>query len=147
MANSFESLNLINELLESLKDIGVEGVTTVLQNARSKTLTLNDANVEFTLKMVSNHYKRPMEEFINTRSRDGKRRNAIAFCVYYLHNDFKYSFGQLQYVFKMDKSWLSRLNSLIKKDGKRKNSVNYEVKNKFDSIIKDYITQKENYGN
>ena len=146
MANSFESLNLINELLESLKDLGVEGVTTVLQNARSKTLTLNDSNVEFTLKMVSNHYKRPMEEFINTRSRDGRRRNAIAFCIYYLHNEFHYSFGQLQYVFKMDKSWLSRLNSTIKNDGKRRGNVNYEVKQKFDSIIKEYKTQKENYG-
>ena len=142
MANSFESLNLINELLESLKDLGVEGVTTVLQNARSKTLTLNDSNVEFTLKMVSNHYKRPMEEFINTRSRDGRRRNAIAFCIYYLHNEFHYSFGQLQYVFKMDKSWLSRLNAMIKKDGKRKGSSNYEVKQKFDSIIKDYKNTK-----
>lgn len=137
MANSFESLNLINELLESLKDLGVEGVTTVLQNARSKTLTY-DKDVEFTLKMVSNHYKRPMEEFINTRSRDGRRRNAIAFCVYYLKNDFNYSLGQLQYVFKMDKSWLSRLNAMIKKDGKRKGSSNYEVKQKFDLIIKEY---------
>ena len=142
MANSFESVNLISELLESLKDLGVEGVTTVLQNARSKTLTLNDENVEFILKMVSNHYKKPMESFINTRSRDGKRRNAIAFCVYYLHNEFHYSFGQLQYVFKMDKSWLSRLNAMIKKDGKRKGSSNYEVKQKFDSIIKDYKNTK-----
>ena len=120
MANKFDSLNLINELLESLKDLGVEGVTTILQNARSKTLTLNDKNVEFTLKMVSNHYKRPMEEFIKTRSRDGRRRNAIAFCIYYLHNEFDYSFGQLQYIFGMDKSWLSRLNAMIKNDGKRR---------------------------
>jgi len=142
MANSFESLNLINELLESLKDLGVEGVTTVLQNARSKTLTLNDKNVEFTLKMVSNHYKRPMEEFIKTRSRDGRRRNAIAFCIYYLHNEFDYSFGQLQYIFGMDKSWLSRLNTMIKNDGKRKGSSNYEVKQKFDLIIKDYKNSK-----
>lgn len=142
MANSFESLNLINELLESLKDLGVEGVTTILQNARSKTLTLNDKNVEFTLKMVSNHYKRPMEDFIKTRSRDGRRRNAIAFCIYYLHNEFDYSFGQLQYIFGMDKSWLSRLNAMIKNDGKRKGSANYEVKQKFDLIIKDYKNKK-----
>ncbi len=142
MANSFESLNLINELLESLKDLGVEGVTTILQNARSKTLTLNDKNVEFTLKMVSNHYKRPMEEFIKTRSRDGRRRNAIAFCIYYLHNEFDYSFGQLQYIFGMDKSWLSRLNAMIKNDDKPKGSSNYEVKRKFDLIIKDYKNSK-----
>jgi chitinase len=139
MANSFESVNLVNELLESLKEIGVDGVTTLLQNARSKTLTLNDKNVEFVLKMVSNHYKRSMDELINTRSRDGKRRNAIGFCVYYLHNQFEYSFGQLQYVFKMDKSWLSRLNAMIKRDGKRKGSVNFEVKQKFDLIIKEYV--------
>tara|TARA_R110000868_G_scaffold45623_4_gene151257 strand:- start:246 stop:677 length:432 start_codon:yes stop_codon:yes gene_type:complete len=142
MANKFDSLNLINELLESLKDLGVEGVTTILQNARSKTLTLNDKNVEFTLKMVSNHYKRPMEEFIKTRSRDGRRRNAIAFCIYYLHNEFDYSFGQLQYIFGMDKSWLSRLNAMIKNDGKRRGSANYEVKQKFDLIIKDYKNSK-----
>jgi hypothetical protein len=142
MANKFDSLNLINELLESLKDLGVEGVTTILQNARSKTLTLNDKNVEFTLKMVSNHYKRPMEDFIKTRSRDGRRRNAIAFCIYYLHNEFDYSFGQLQYIFGMDKSWLSRLNAMIKNDGKRRGSANYEVKQKFDLIIKDYKNSK-----
>jgi len=142
MANKFDSLNLINELLESLKDLGVEGVTTILQNARTKTLTLNDKNVEFTLKMVSNHYKRPMEEFIKTRSRDGRRRNAIAFCIYYLHNEFDYSFGQLQYIFGMDKSWLSRLNAMIKNDGKRRGSANYEVKQKFDLIIKEYKNSK-----
>jgi len=142
MANKFDSLNLINELLESLKDLGVEGVTTILQNARTKTLTLNDKNVEFTLKMVSNHYKRPMEDFIKTRSRDGRRRNAIAFCIYYLHNEFDYSFGQLQYIFRMDKSWLSRLNAMIKNDGKRRGSANYEVKQNFDLIIKEYKNSK-----
>ena len=142
MANSFESINLVNELLESLKDIGVEGVTTVLRNARSKTLTLNDKNVEFTMQMVSNHYKRTMDEFINTRTRDARRKNAIAFCVYFLHNEFHYSFGQLQYIFKMDKSWLSRLNNKIKKEGKRKGSVNFEAKEKFDLIIKEYKNKK-----
>jgi len=59
-----------------------------------------------------------------------------------LHNEFDYSFGQLQYIFGMDKSWLSRLNAMIKNDGKRKGSANYEVKQKFDLIIKDYKNKK-----
>jgi hypothetical protein len=35
---------------------------------------------------------------------------------------------------------------MIKKDGTRKASSNYEIKQKFDFIIEEYKKQKDNYG-
>lgn len=141
-----ESLNLINELLESVRDLGVSGTTIVLQNARSNSLTLSDKNVEFVLKMISNHYKLPIEEITrNTRSKYTIKRNALSFSIYYLHNSFEYSFGQLKNVFNRDKSQLSRFNAFIIREVKS-NSTLVTTKSKFDLMINTFINNKESYG-
>ena len=72
-----ESLSLLNEILICVKHIGVKGVTTLLENARSKTLSVVDENVEFVFKMVSNHYLIPIDEIVNSKSKVVKKLETI----------------------------------------------------------------------
>lgn len=139
-----ELVVFFSELLDSVKNLGVKGVTTLLENARSKTISAVDGDVEFVFKMVSNHYLIPIDEIVNGRSKVFKRRVALAFCIYYLHNNFQYSYSEISPLFKRDKSRISRLNSMIKVEiGKKKSTIN-ETKLKFDFLVNNYITNKEN---
>jgi chromosomal replication initiation ATPase DnaA len=134
---------LLDELLDGVKHLGVKGVTTLLQNARSKTLSAVDKNVEFVFNMVSNHYLIPIDEIVG-RSKVVKKRIALAFCIYYLHNNFQYSYSEISNLFKRDKSRLSRMNTMIKNEiGKKKSTIN-EAKLKFDFLVNNYLNQKEN---
>jgi chromosomal replication initiation ATPase DnaA len=134
---------LLDELLDGVKHLGVKGVTTLLQNARSKTLSTVDKNVEFVFNMVSNHYLIPIDEIVG-RSKVVKKRIALAFCIYYLHNNFQYSYSEISNLFKRDKSRLSRMNTMIKNEiGKKKSTIN-EAKLKFDFLVNNYLNQKEN---
>jgi chromosomal replication initiation ATPase DnaA len=134
---------LLDELLDGVKHLGVKGVTTLLQNARSKTLSVVDKNVEFVFNMVSNHYLIPIDEIVG-RSKVVKKRIALAFCIYYLHNNFQYSYSEISNLFKRDKSRLSRMNTMIKNEiGKKKSTIN-EAKLKFDFLVNNYLNQKEN---
>jgi len=134
---------LLDELLDGVKHLGVKGVTTLLQNARSKTLSAVDKNVEFVFNMVSNHYLIPIDEIVG-RSKVVKKRIALAFCIYYLHNNFQYSYTEISNLFKRDKSRLSRMNTMIKNEiGKKKSTIN-EAKLKFDFLVNNYLNQKEN---
>ena len=141
MQASNEALNLISEVLESVRDLGVKGVTVALQNARSEKLSINDKNVDFTLRMVSSYYKIPVNEMINSNSKTGKRKIALAFAVYYLHNTFMYSLGDLHNVIKRHKSWLSKLNKMIMAELLKNNSI-AEAKKKFDAEINSFLNKK-----
>lgn len=143
MATSVESLNLINELLESVRDLGVKGVTTLLQNARGNTLTIGDKNVDFVLRAVSNYYKIPAEEIIYSKNKLVKRKIALAFSVYYLHNTFQYSLSSMNHLFRRDKALLSRLNAMIKNELKKHNEKIFEAKVKLDNEVNNYINNKE----
>ena len=139
-----ESINLLSEILTCVKHLGVKGVTTLLENARSKTLSVVDENVEFVFKMVSNHFLIPIDEIVNSKSKVVKRRIALAFCIYYLHNNFQYSYRELCTLFKRDKSRLSRLNTMIKNEVGKKKSNLHDAKLKFDFLVNNYINKKEN---
>jgi hypothetical protein len=139
-----ESINLLSEILTCVKHLGVKGVTTLLENARSKTLSVVDENVEFVFKMVSNHFLIPIDEIVNSKSKVVKRRIALAFSIYYLHNNFQYSYRELSTLFKRDKSRLSRLNTMIKNEVGKKKSNLHDAKLKFDFLVNNYINKKEN---
>jgi|LakMenE27Jul10ns_1017307.scaffolds.fasta_scaffold01817_2 hypothetical protein len=139
-----ESLELLNEILVCVKHIGVKGVTTLLENARSKTLSVVDDNVEFVFKMVSGHYLIPIDEIVNSKSKVVKKRIALAFSIYYLHNNFQYSYRELSTLFKRDKSRLSRLNTMIKTEIGKKKSNLHDAKLKFDFLVNNYLNKKEN---
>lgn len=139
-----EAVNLISEILTCVKHLGVKGVTTLLENARSKTLSVVDDDVEFVFKMVSSHFLIPIDEIVNSKSKVVKRRIALAFSIYYLHNNFQYSYRELSTLFKRDKSRLSRLNTMIKNEVGKKKSNLHDAKLKFDFLVNNYINKKEN---
>jgi len=129
--------DLIQELFKSVEVLGIDATTNALKLARSNSLTLQDKRVEFVLNMVSSHYAIPIEEIINSHSKSTRRMLSLKFCIYYLYEVFKISFGDLKMVFKRDKSLLSRSTKEMREMVKENISVK-NIKNRFDLLITDF---------
>lgn len=141
--NPAASIQLINEVLNSVRDLGVDGTIVALQNARSGTITLSNESVDFTLKMVSNHFKYIVEDIVNSRIKSTGKKLAVGFVVYYLHNTFGFSLGDLQPVLKRHKSQLSRLNAWIKGRIEKKSEGLVSVKTKFDLEVSTFCLKNK----
>lgn len=142
MEKKDESVGLIEVLLESVKGIGVKGTIEALTQYQSDNVSLSDMNVDFTLKMISAHYKIPVPEIIDSKNKSVKRRTAIAFAVYYLYEVFDYGLTELRHVLGRHKSHLSRLNKMIKNEFAKKNKELIHIKNKFDLEINTFNLAK-----
>lgn len=130
------------EILKSVEILGVTGTADALKLIRSNNLTFQDKTVDFVLKMVSNHYLLTIDEIINSRSKSIKRMLALKFSIYYLFDVFHYSLGDLNILFKRDKSQLSRSSKELKEMFGRSMAIK-NIKDKFDLMISDYKTKNE----
>jgi hypothetical protein len=147
MAKNSEPSMLFFELYESVKQIGVQGVTTILQNSRSGSVTISDEDVDFVIKMVSNHYLIPIEEIISGTNKSLKKRLALGFASYYLNNVFRYTLRELENKLKKDKATLSRVNKWITEELKKKKASHYhDADSLFMIKIETYKTKKLNDG-
>ena len=138
MPASEQTITLLSVFSEAVRDLGEKQVVAVLQNARCKTVTIKDPNVDFVLKMVANHYKLQVDEMLYGSSRSGKRKLALCFSLFYLHKVFSYSFGELRFLFKKHKSQLSRWNKMIESGLADKASGIFSQKERFDLAINSY---------
>ena len=144
MSTKTEPSLLFFELYESIKQIGVKGVTTILQNTRKGAVRISDNDVDFVVKMVSNHYLIPVEEIISGTNKSLKKRLALGFASYYLNNVFGYTLRDLEKKMKKDKATLSRLNKLISEElSKKKASHYHDANNLFMIKIETYQTNKK----
>lgn len=144
MKKNSESSLLFLELYESVKHIGIEGVTTILQNTRSGSVTISNEDIDFVVKMVSSHYLIPIEEIISGTNKSVKKRLALGFASYYLNNIFEYKLRELEKMLKKDKATLCRLNNWIKEELKKKKaSVYHDADSLFMIKIETYKTNKK----
>jgi len=128
--------DLIQELFKSVEVLGVDATTNVLRIARDNSLSLQDKRVDFVLKMVSEYFLHPIENIINSHSKSRMRILALKFSVFYLYEDFKFSFTNLKILLKRDKSFLSRCCKDIRENINDK-TIN-KAKIKFDLLIADF---------
>jgi len=144
MSKNSESSVLFLELYESIKQIGLKGVTTILQNSRSGAVTISNEDVDFVIKMVSNHYLVPIDEIISGKNKSVKKRLALGFASYYLNSVFGYTFRELEQKLKKDKATLNRLNKFISVElSKKKISHYHDANNLFLIKIETYKNNKK----
>jgi hypothetical protein len=72
---------------------------------------------------------------VSLKNHSHKRKIALAFSVYYLHNQ-GYSFGTMKKVFNRSRSRLSRLNTMIEEMIDTGDKYVIETKKELDKIIK-----------
>jgi len=104
---------VFDELLNSIELLGVDNTIKTLKEARSKKLILGDLNIDFVINSVSEVTGVSKEMILYGTERTDERKIALALCVYYIKNEFSYSYSDLNKIFKKDESGLSKYNSMV----------------------------------
>lgn len=112
--NSSVSNALFDELFAAVESIGIDGTIKSLQEAKSNSLLLKDLNIDFVLTCVSDTVGISKEKILHSNDRNDERKAAVALSVFFIKNEFYYSFPELKKIFKKDIASLSRANSIVK---------------------------------
>jgi hypothetical protein len=107
------STNIFDELIVTVERIGVEKTIKSLQDARSNILILSDINVENIMNAVIDMTGVQKERILHGTDRSDERKIALALCVYYIKNQFGYSYSDLKKIFNKDESALYRYHQTI----------------------------------
>lgn len=107
------SNKIFDELMTTVEVIGIERTIKTLQDAKSNSLLLEDLNIEFIIKCVTDVTKVSKERILSGNDRNDDRKIATALCVYLIKKEFYYSYGDISKIFNKDESSLSRYNSLV----------------------------------
>jgi hypothetical protein len=111
--NGSISNQIFDELMTTVEVIGIDRTIKTLQDAKANNLILEDLNIEFILKCVTQVTSVSKERILNGTDRSDDRKIATALCVYFIKKEFFYSYGDMSKIFNKDESSLSRYNSLI----------------------------------
>ena len=130
--NTDNTALLLITLTDSIRELGSDGVVAILRNARQGYL---DETVDKVVKEIANYHKLSAEDMVSLKNHSHKRKIALGFCVYYLHNQ-GYSFGTMKKVFNRSRSRLSRLNTMIEEMIDNGDKYVIETKKELDKIIK-----------
>ena len=133
--NGSISNKILDELITTVEVIGVERTIKTLQDAKSNSLILEDLNIEFILKTVTQVTGVSKERILNGNDRNDERKTAIALCVYFIKKEFFYSYGDMAKIFNKDESSLSRYNSILEnRPDKPKTDFDKNVENYYKKI-------------
>lgn len=143
MTDNKQALLLLDAIKKSIEINGVEGTCKVLELSTTKQIDFNDANVDFTLKMVCAEFKVSVVDLIGLHSQSSNRMRAIRFAAYYLHslNFFGYSFRKISAILKRDTRQIQRYVNSIKDMNAKDNLMKHKIK--FDIVVGEFINSKK----
>jgi len=98
--------HIFDELLVTVESIGVEKTIKKLQEARTEKLILADNNIDNIINAVSQITNVSKDRILNGRDRSDERKMATCLCVFYIKNEFKYSYSDLRKIFNKDEAAL-----------------------------------------
>jgi hypothetical protein len=130
--NGSISNQIFDELMTTVEVIGIDRTIKTLQEAKANNLILENLNIEFILKCVTQVTSVSKERILNGTDRSDDRKIATALCVYFIKREFFYSYGDMSKIFNKDESSLSRYNSLIE-------NVPDKPKSELDKNIDNYL--------
>jgi hypothetical protein len=107
------STNIFDELIVTVERIGVEKTIKSLQEARSNILILSDVNVENIINGVTEITGVQKERILHGTDRSDERKIALSLCVFFIKNEFGYSYSDLKKIFNKDESALYRYYQTI----------------------------------
>lgn len=130
--NGSISNQIFDELMTTVEVIGIDRTIKTLQDAKANSLILEDLNIEFILKCVTQVTNVSKERILNGTDRSDDRKIATALCVYLIKKEFFYSYSDISKIFNKDESSLSRYNSLIE-------NIPTKPKSELDKNIDSYL--------
>jgi hypothetical protein len=135
-----ETIEILEELLNSVKSRGYKKTLTVLKTEKMKKVNLTTPFEHFIVKSVADAFCITENDLIFSRYIRGENKYAIGFCVYYLYDNA--SLGEIhKKIFKhKNKTLLSKYRQII--FDLRANNV---VDKKFIAIKTDLDKKIENF--
>ena len=82
-----ETIEILEELLNSVKSRGYKKTLTVLRTEKHNKVNLNTPFEQFVVQSVANAFEITEEDLIYGRYIRGENKYAIGFCVYYLYEN------------------------------------------------------------
>lgn len=82
-----ETIEILEELLNSVKSRGFKKTLTVLKTEKHKKVNLTTPFEQFVVQSVANAFEITEDDLIYGRYIRGENKYAIGFCVYYLYEN------------------------------------------------------------
>jgi hypothetical protein len=137
---------LLKEVLRTVEQIGLSSTVTALQNARG--LKELDHDIQFVLDAVAKELGTSVEKILNNHySKTELRIYSIAFCCFYLINDFNKTTYECGTLFGLHRGTICRRKSAIEEisiKSKGEAKKYFETKNKLNLAIKKYKKENKN---
>jgi len=137
------STNIFDELIVTVESIGVEKTIKTLQEARARILILSDLNVDNIINSVTEITGVSKERILHGTERSDERKMALSLCVFYIKNEFKYSYSDIKKIFNKDESALYRYYCLIEKLPMKPKSQFEKTLNEFRKKLELLITREK----
>jgi len=132
------SNNIFDELLITVETIGVDKSIKALQEARSKLLILENSSIDSIITYISQVTGVLKERILHGTDRNDERKMAIALCVYFIKNQYDYSYSDLRKILCKDESALYRYHKMVE-------NIPEVPKTDFDKILKENFKKIELY--
>lgn len=130
------STNIFDELIVTIESIGIDGTIKSLQEARTRVLILGDMNVDNIINAVAEITGVQKSRILHGTDRSDDRKMALALSVYFIKNQFEYSYKDLNKIFSKDRAGLYRYYSMIE-------NLPAKPKTQFDKTLSEYQKQLE----
>ena len=139
-----ESIEILEELMNSIKDRGYHKTLTMLRTDKEKNLEIINPYDKYVMDIVCESFNITLDDILFGRYMRGENKYAIGFCVYYLYDNK--SLGEIhRTIFKnKNKTLLSKYRQIIF-DLRANNQIDKKfiaIKNELDRKIENY--KKEN---
>jgi len=141
------SNQILAELFETVEIIGIEKTIKTLQDAKLKSLSGQNDDIDFVLTSVSDLTDVSKDRILSSYDRTDERKLAMAISVYILRSEYDFSYPDLKKIFNKDMSALYRYFEMIERMPEKPKT---EFDKKVDTILKKVkllITKKKlNHG-
>lgn len=109
------SNQILAELFETVEILGIEKTIKTLQDAKLKSLSGQNDDIDFILTCVSDLTEVSKERILSSYDRTDDRKLAMAISVYLLRSEYDFSYPDLKKIFNKDMSALYRYCEMIEK--------------------------------
>jgi hypothetical protein len=106
------STQVFDELFAAVDSIGVEKTIKALKDAKTSHFN-QDIDFDFILNSVSELTGVDKERILFGNDRSDERKKSVSLLIFYLKNEFHYSFGELKKILKKDESSIYRYYSNV----------------------------------
>lgn len=125
------STKILDELLTTVEIIGVDRTIKTLKEAKTSSLLLDDLNIDFIINSVAEVTGTSRDRILYGSDRNDERKFAISLCVFFIRNEFSYTFSEMKSIFNKTESALCRYYTIVE-------NLPKQPKTDFDKKLTDY---------